>query len=57
MEIKRKAPRPRNPDRAKRSTASVSVPWELYDRLNALADKEAASIAQVIDALVDEHNA
>lgn len=54
MEIKRKKTE-RKQDRAKRSTASVSVPWELYDRLNALADKEAASIAQVIDALLDEH--
>ena len=44
----------RNPDRS-RPTASISIAWDLYDRLDALAEQEHAPIAHVIEALVDDH--
>ncbi len=42
----------RKPDR-KRATATVSVTWGLYDRLDTLAAKENAPIASVIEGLLD----
>lgn len=44
----------RNPNR-KRSTVSVSVTWELYDRLDDLAMEENAPIASVIAALMAKY--
>lgn len=44
----------RKPDR-KRSTVSVSVTWELYDRLDELANEENTPIASVIAALLENY--
>ena len=44
--------RKREPSR-KRSSASVSIPWPLYDRLDALAKAENASISSIIHGLAD----
>jgi hypothetical protein len=44
----------RKPDR-KRSTVSVSITWELYDRLDTVANEENAPIASVIAALLAKY--
>lgn len=54
MSLTKSKQRTRQPNR-KRATGSVSIPWRLYDRLDALASAENASIAQVIDGLVDHY--
>ncbi len=44
----------RNPDR-KGSSANVSIPWALYDKLDKLAMKQNASMGKVIEALYTFH--
>ena len=39
-------------DRAKRSSASVSVSWSVYDKLDALAGNNRGSIGAVIEGLL-----
>tara|TARA_R110000744_G_scaffold100364_6_gene193638 strand:- start:434 stop:637 length:204 start_codon:yes stop_codon:yes gene_type:complete len=48
-------PTARNPKRTKRSSASVSVSWEIYDRLDKLATEENAPISKIITGLVDKY--
>lgn len=46
----------RKPNRAKhRGSASVSVTWDTYDSLDALATAENASIGRIIEGLITEH--
>jgi|TARA_R110000787_G_scaffold234994_1_gene341812 hypothetical protein len=42
----------RNPTRTKRGSASVSVSWSVYDRLDDLAKLENSSIAAIISGLI-----
>lgn len=42
-------------DRSKRPSASISVSWETYDELLALARENGTSIGRVVKALVDEY--
>ena len=42
----------RNPARTKRGSASVSVSWSVYDRLDGLAKIENSSIAGIISGLI-----
>jgi len=44
----------RTPDR-NRATATVSVDWATYDRLDKLATKENAPIASVITGLLNHY--
>lgn len=46
----------RTPDRS-RPTATLSVDWATYDRLDKLATKENAPIAGVITGLLNHHHA
>jgi predicted transcriptional regulator len=42
----------RNPDR-KKSTANVSLPWDVYDRLDKLAESEKTSLGRIVEGLID----
>lgn len=46
-------PKTRTPDREKRATATVSLTWNLYDRLDKIAVEENTSIAKVVEGLLN----
>jgi len=44
----------RNPNR-KKPTGSISVRWEIYDELDALAEMYNMSLGMTVEALLKEH--
>lgn len=44
----------RNPDR-KKTTASISIRWPVYDQLDAMAEEAGLSLAMVIESLVEQY--
>ena len=44
----------RNPNR-KKPTGSISVRWEIYDELDALATMYSMSLGMTVEALLKEH--
>ena len=44
----------RNPNR-KKPTGSISVRWEIYDELDALANMYNMSLGMTVEALLKEH--
>jgi len=51
LEIK---PKQRNPNRS-RPHASITLPWQTYDRIDAIAVKHNATLPETLNALLDAH--
>lgn len=47
--------KPRRKPKRNRPSASVSMTWELYDRLDRLAAERNVSVARVVDALLTKY--